>query len=45
MKAKTYETPAAFKRALESTARAFLDPVLGGPLRGRWSPSLWKWSP
>ncbi|HTP27353.1 MAG TPA: nucleotidyl transferase AbiEii/AbiGii toxin family protein [Anaeromyxobacteraceae bacterium] len=28
---------------LELTVRALLDPVLGGPLRGRWSPRFWQW--
>ncbi len=30
---------------VESAARSFLGPVLGGPLRARWSPGSWEWSP
>jgi predicted nucleotidyltransferase component of viral defense system len=30
---------------VESAARAFLGPVLEGPLRASWSPRSWGWSP
>jgi hypothetical protein len=53
VKAKTYASPAAFKRAMEDrlksasavegAARGFIDPLLGEVVAARWEPTAWSW--